>query len=416
MRYNTLMKIKTLLTIAAAVTFSACSANASSVLLDINGNALPATPVVNYNVDGAPTSISAAGITAHLYAFGQGPAPITNFGSIKRECDRINPNNTSCYSTSPYEITLTEDSICGYPVVPSVVMSCKNGSCVSELYMQACSTSYPSSVASATYAAPKSSKNISGTVNENVDFSTQSFSSSYDFTANMNAAARIVAQGRTPIIALAGLLFDDNGNMRSDAQSNLNAVVARYPSVFYAPKVSIEIFDEFLLYVPPSDYARRVAEFNKVSALLRTTVPSLGQGVVLAPIWNTHPGFLQAVAGIMPNLNWVATDPYLSTLGNEASPIASANEFINYMRAYYPQHAAWLIVQGFGPVGSIPPAQWGSTEIAQFTNFLSGMSTQGARYDGVLIWGWVSVYELSDAFAGKNFPQAIKNLYIGATQ
>lgn len=401
---------KLILTLAAMVV-SATAFAFNLPVVDYLGNALPASPIATFDASGKPVLISAAGITTNVYAYGSGPYPITNYGGIKRECNKLDSGHTSCYSTNPQEITLTESSICGFPVVPAVIMSCRGNACKSELFLQACTTVFPDRQASTGYVAPYSSKNIAGNLNNGSDFSDQSFSTRLDFTSNLNTARKIKALGHMPALSIGAIVFDSNGNLVPDAYSRLINAINAYPDVFYTPGIPMEVIDEPFNNIPVSQYPTQSNQINLVISWLKNLTPNASLGVTIAPIWNNNAQMLPAIETIASQLSWVATDPYLNVLENSAASLQLATDFINYMQAYHPTMNTWLIVQGFAPVFSKPPAQWGAYEINTYTNFLGQLMTIGNRYNGLMVWGWSDSAELDPQFSSANFPQVIKDLY-----
>lgn len=385
------------------------SAFAGVPAIDYAGNLLPGNPAIVFS-SGIPTSVSVGSVSVRLYAYGTGPAPMTNFGVVKRECSRLVSDHTSCYSTNPRETNLTEDSICGFPAVPALIVSCKASGCVSEIYVHACGAVHPDKPSSA-YTFSVSPSLTVGEINSASDFSTQPFRTSGDYVSNLNLALKVKEHGRTPIIAVGSMLFDVQGKMKPDAPTILDAAISRFPSLFSYGTV-IEVFDEPFLERNSISNAEKIASINAVSALLKSRIPGVSIGVAIAPVWGSDPDMIPSFEAIVHNLQWVATDPYMQTLGYENVYVEYANQFSDYMRRFHPELKTWLIVQGFAPVLSKKPSEWTITEIESFKKLLNGMYQSSLKYTGVMIWGWNSVNELDDAYNGNNFPDEIKKLYL----
>jgi hypothetical protein len=404
---------------AIALFLAAASASAGMTnLVDYKGNGLPTNPSVINDAKGNPDFIFTQSKLFKLYAFGTGPQPLASFNGLKRECLKLDANHTGCYSTNPFETDLVEDAICGYPAVPAIVMACRGSSCVSEIYVQACSTSFPDTTnTGATYVAPiGGNPNFAGTINENGDFGTQDFSTRLDFTGNLNAANLMVRQGRTPILGLGALFMNNDGSLKADAREVFKRAVARFPTVFNNPDLIVEIADEPFLRTTTAEARNlQVDGILKSSAMIREFFPKVRIGVTIAPTWDTEPFLLPTVDRIMPAMNWIATDPYLLAFSEVSAVVLKAFQFNTYIRTKFPGIPTWLIVQGFAPVFEKPPAQWGQAEINTYAWFLSGIQNASKSYDGVLIWGWNAVNELQDEYSGENFPKVIKDMYIAAS-
>lgn len=409
--------MKTLVTsILFVLSTAASAATAPTALVDYRGYTLPATPVVAFGETGLPQEVRVLGTTARLYAYGTGPAPVTNFGGIKRECGKLDPGHTECYTTSPFETSLVEDSICGYPAAPAVILACRRDSCVSEVFVAECTTAFPERANNRTYSAGMSSRNFAGSLSESEDFAVQSFSSRFDFTTNLNTAMRIVEQGRTPIVGMGLMLFDFEGNLLPDARAILVKAIARFPQVLRKAELPIELFDEPFMNARPQDLPKLIADINAASALVRELLPNARIGITVAPTWEGNANILPSVEAVIHNFGWIATDTYLMNFGEVSQTLRRAKEFNEYVKSRHPNVATWLIVQGFAPVFEAAPQQWGPAEINSYTSFFFQMQEQAARYDGVMVWGWNAVNELQDQYAGKNFPDSIKNLYIAASR
>lgn len=392
---------KLLLSALLALTLTGCAAQP---LVDTNGQYLPATPIATFEGT-VPKFVTAANQTVNIYPYGQAPTPVGQFATIKRECKKLDSTHTECYSSSPFETTLTESDICGFPAAPAVIMSCKANSCVSEIYMMACATMYPD-VGPSVYSAPISTKFFGGAINTKSEFLEQSFSTNMDFTSNLNTAMSIKSQGRNPILGLGAMFFANDGTMKATAAQDLEAAIVRFPSLFVAP--TIEIYDEPFIGINNAT----VQSINQVATMIKARLPNASLGMVIAPVWAQYPNMLNQLEAVVHNMQWLAIDPYIGTFN--ATPYATAvtTEFADYMTAYHPTLQKFLVVQGFGPVGEVAPQFWGSEEIYAFTNYLAAMANLSPRFNGVVVWGWTSVFEVEDKFAGKHFPQAVKDLYI----
>lgn len=379
----------------------------ASPAIDSRGNLLPGNPQINMSSE--PT-VTVGSFSTRLYKFGSGPAPITTFGGIKRECSRILPSHSDCYSTNPVEVNFEESSICGFPAIPSLVVACKGSSCVSEIFMYACNAAYPDYQES-TYSKPLSAGNVIGEINSGADFTNQVFSSRMDYVSNLNLAVKVKKQGRVPVIATGGMLFDYDGRVKLNAAQILDDAIAKYPSVFTSD-VTIELFDEPFYGHPNVSVFEKINSINLVKNLLLQRLPRASLGVAIAPTWSIAGEVVPAFESIVDGLSWVAVDPYLQSPGDEENVLTQAKQFISYMRQNHSNLQTLLIVQGFAPVFGKTPATWNAYDVSVFSDFLGRMSDVSRQYDGVMVWGWNYVNELDDAFAGKNFPSAIKDLYV----
>jgi hypothetical protein len=405
--------IATLVLSLATVAASAASTN----LVDYKGRALPSNPAMTTDARGNPDYVTVQSKTFKLYPFGSGPELLATFNGLKRECLKLDANHTGCYATNPFETDIVEDNICGYPAVPAVILSCRaGGGCVSEIYVSACATSYPDTSTIQAYIAPTTTREFGGSLNEGGDFETQHFSSKFDFTGNLNTAELIVRQGRRPILGVGSMFMNFDWTMRPDAREILKRAIARYPTVFAVQDLAIEIADEPLMRATPAMVERQIDSINKSVALVRELLPTAKIGTVIAPTWDTDTYLLTALPRIMHNFDWIATDPYLLAFSEVSSVVLKALQFNTWMRNNYPRVKTYLVMQGFAPVYEKAPSQWGASEINTFTWFLGGIFNAAKSYDGTLIWGWSAVNELKDEFSGENFPQAIKDIYIGESK
>lgn len=380
--------------------------------IDYFGNALPGAPAI-HTENGIPKHLSVGDVTLNLYDFAHpenNPAPLRNFGAIKRECSKINPQHSACFSTFPYETTLQEETICGYPTAPAAIVSCQAGRCISEVYNQDCGTGYPTILGSTAYNTLRANFNIAGEINGSDEFSSQGFNTRYDFTRNLNTAAEIMRQGRIPIIGMGGMLFDNEGLMKPNAEQILNTAIARFPQLFTANTL-IEVIDEPFLNAQADTLPARIAAIQTVTRMLRARIPAAQLGVVVSPTWDQDANIIPATEAIIGPMQWAATDLYAPTLESTERPVRLANDFSKYMKDNHPHMERWLILQAFAPQNSKRPQLWGSVEKAQFRDFMTRMANASVNYSGVLAWGWNSVNEIDDAYAGKHFPVDIKQMY-----
>ena len=391
-----------------------CAGN-GAVLKDFFGRPLPASPAMTCAGGVTPAQILAEGRVLPLYAYGTGPSPITNFGGIPRECSKLMPAGTSCFTTSPAETPLTESATCGYPAVPSYVLACDAAHCIAEIYSQACGSAYPDLSPGQLYSAPATPLNVVGVINDGADFGSQGFASRLDFTANLGIAERIVRQGRIPVLGLGALLMDGDGALRPTAAQDLGDAIAKYPSVFNAPGLTVVVYDEPFAGTNPLTLPRRVGGIRKSISLMNSMLPAAVLGVVVAPVWSTDPLMVAALEAILPGLQFVATDTYAATLDAPTidRTVARARHFATYMKIAHPSVARWLVIQGFAPIYSALPTQWTPEQNAMFTQLLGRLvEVANDDYLGVVVWGWSNAYELPDAYTGKFFPPALKQLYL----
>lgn len=401
--------MKSLRFILVALTIVACSATSATPAVDYFGNNLPANLMLHKSPAGVPLSVSSGTTELMLYAYGSSPSvKLNNFQGLKRECSKILPSHTGCYSTNQFETNIKDESICGYEATPTVVVACTTGKCVSEIYVHACDSSYPKVGGTSVYSQVKSAKQFAGTVNDTTDFN-QEFSSSLDFTMNLHVARMIKQQQRSPVVGVGSMLFNVDGSMKYNAGVILDKAIAEFPDVF-TQGVMIEIQDEPFMNMSQAAANAQAQSINSAVAVIRSRIPSASIGVVVAPTWDYEQQVLPATESIMFNMNWVATDLYQQVFGDNR-PVTMAKQFSDYMKVNHPNIPRFLIAQGFAPVFSKRPNEWGITEINLFSDFLSKMEVESREYNGVLIWGWNKVYELNDDYAGKNFPDAVKNIY-----
>ena len=389
-------------------------AETPAVLQDFFGQPLPGSPAMSCGGGAAPASVLMQGQSLPLYAFGSGPAPITTFGGIERECNKLLPGHASCFSTNPFTTALTESTTCGYPAAPAYVLACKASGCVAEIYSQACGASSPDLAPDALYSAPGTPLNVGGALYDGADFSQQDFSSQLDFTPNLNIADRIVRQGRVPVLGLAPLLMDDSGALRPTAEQDLRDAMARFPLVFGVAGLNIVVYDEPFIGTPLLSLPRRVNGIRKSIDLLNRLLPAARLGVVVAPVWSSNPLMVASLETILSGLQFVATDTYAGTLDTLAveQTVARARNFANYMKLLHPSMTRWLVIQGFAPVYSALPDQWTPEQHALYARLINGLAEVAhSDYAGAVVWGWSNGYELPDAYTGKFFPPALKQLY-----
>lgn len=392
----------------------ACAGNGSP-LIDVIGVALPGAPAL-LCVDGQrPSAVVVQGLALALYADGAGPFPITKYGGIKRECGKLLPNAASCFSTNPFEAPLLQTDLCGYPSTVAYILACNADSCAAETFAPACGSSSPDLPGQHAYTAPASPFNVAGHITSSLDFENQNFSSHFDFTENLNIAARIVAQGRTPILGLGSILIGADGALLPTAARDLDQARWNYPSVFNAPGLTIEVYDEPFLRVDPATLPARVQGLQQAIALVHALVPAAALGVTVAPVWNSDPRMINSIEAILPGLQWLSTDIYAFSLdaGSLSDTLALARQFASYMKSNHPDLGRWLIIQGFAPVSAPLPSQWSAEQASAFKAFLVDMIQIAAtQYDGAMVWGWSNAAELDDAYTGKFFPPEVKQLYL----
>lgn len=389
-------------------------AETPAVLQDFFGQPLPGSPALSCSGGAAPATVLMQGQSLPLYAYGTGPAPITTFGGIKRECNKLLADHDACFSTNPFTTALTESATCGYPAAPAYVLACKASGCVAEIYSQACGASSPDLAPEALYSAPVAPFNVAGALYDGADFSQQDFSSRLDFTPNLHIAERIVRQGRVPVLGLGALLMDDAGSLRPTAEQDLRDAMARFPAVFGMAGLTIVVYDEPFVGTPLLSLPRRVNGIRKSIDLLNRLLPGASLGVVVAPVWSSNPLMVASLETILARLQFVATDTYAATLDTLAveQTVARARNFASYMKIFHPGMTRWLVIQGFAPVNSALPAQWTPEQDALYARLINGLADVAqSDYAGAVVWGWSNGYELPDAYTGKFFPQSLKQLY-----
>ncbi len=428
--------------------------------LDFFGRTLPGSPTLNM-INQVPKTVTVGNIEARLYRMARTaseppdegtPAQLLTYGAAKRECLLINapkPNQQwSCFATFPYGPTALpstpeSDALCGYPVPPAMLVACNDGQCVSEIFNQACETRYPSLTTDRSYPSnkPKANSNFGSYISDPDELSKQEFSSKYDVTGNLHTAMEMLRQGRIPVVAVGGIMFDFNGIILPDAEQRLNTAIARFPQLF-AQNAVIKIIDEpFMHKEGKTDAEKKAIEENLQQqiksvqvaiAMLRNKIPTAQLGINVAPVWHDQPNIIPSTESVIkfenggPNrdlngqLQWVATDLYEGSLYLGSDPhvyraVTMANQFSEHIANKFPNVARWLIVQGFAPHLSMPPQTWneasGAATKTAFKKFMTSMAKAAESYDGTIVWGWNSVSEVDDAFAGKNFPDDIKKIY-----
>ena len=401
--------------------------------IDFFGNALPGTPVIKI-VTNVPKTVTVGNVEVNLYRVAKPEANPANagtpdllkkYGGVTRECLKINRVDPvlpwTCYSSFPYDAVhpAEDDAICGVPAVPAVIVSCTGDRCVSEFFYQSCETRYPSLSASRAYppALIPADGNFGNYIGDPDNLQNQEFDTKYDVAGSFNTALETLRQGRTPIIS-SGMLFDFNGFMKPNAANILDTLIAKFPQL-YVPGAVIVVLDEPFMENDPAILQRKIDDVNSVIRLLRSRIPTAQLGINVAPIWNEQTSMVPAMEKVIYDshgnlqLQWLATDVYASSLGvpDRDRAVNLATQFSDYMSINHPDMGKWLIVQGFAPVNSVSPRSWGDAEKNQFKDLMDKMRLASAYYSGVMVWGWNSVSELSDDFAGKNFPVEIKTLY-----
>ena len=382
--------------VSILLSFTSLAFAATTVLTDYQGNALPTNPSLVLDASGNPSAVIMLGETSTLYAFGTAPYPVNEFSTIKAACKVLDSGATSCYSTNPFETTITESNNCDFPAVPAVIMACRGNNCTSVVYTNACGAFYP--------------KLPNQPTTEAITLKPLPITNIRNWLSDMDEAADVVSKGYVPTLSLSTMLMDSNG-LKSNAQQLLQAAIAKYPTVFNLPYLPVELADEPFLNQSQSQVVASSNNLVAEAKLLEQFLPNAKLGVTIAATWNTDSLIQSAVETVMPYMSWVATDPYIASFSGSAQSLLMASQFNTYIRTLHPEVATYLIVQGFAPVNEIPPAQWGTKEIAAYTSYLAAYEIVASQYDGVTIWGWNSVAELDDSYAGKNFPPAVKDLY-----
>lgn len=409
-------------------TQTACLSSGTAQLIDFFGRRLPDLSM-NCDDTGLPGDVRVAvsgqpKVTLPLYAYGTGPKPITSYGGIQAECAKLKPGFEKCYSTNPLDAPawLQDSLACGFPAQPALILACSEASCVSEIFDAACASAYPEIEPHAAFKAQTTPWNVGGAVNSGTGISTQDFHAKYEYTGSLFVARAIVQQGRTPVLDMGGMLLDPQGVLKPNARQILSDAIARFPDVFHASNLRIEAVDEPFWDDgnPPSGagLASQIATLQSEIDLIHALLPNAAIGVTVAPVWDTVPIMVPSIEALLPNLQWLATDVYAQSLdpGAQAHALSLARQFASYMRSHHPSMPIWLIVQGFAPVNEPPPDQWGPDRIATFERFMKSMSKiVASQYSGVLIWGWDFVNELPPQYAGKYFPESIKEFYREAT-
>jgi len=386
-----------------------------SVLKDFAKRPLPGTPVLRCANGLTPSTVEVEGKVLDLYAYGTGPQPITDYGGSMRECNKLMPTGTACFTTNPFAAPQIERNICGYPSPAAYILSCNSFGCTAETFNHACASSSPDMPGEYLYTVPITSFKVAGHITDQTDFGNQSFATRWDFTENLNTAASIVRQGRIPILGLGSLLLDANGVLRPTATQDLYRAIEQYPTVFNASGLSIEVVDEPFLRVDPVSLPVRIAELKKAIALLKQLLPLADLGVTVAPVWNSDSHMVPSIKAILPGLHWLATDTYAYSLDGPVieNTLQLAREFSTYLKANYPSVERWLIIQGFAPTKSPLPTTWTPDQLYVFQQFMLRLiEISSTQYDGTLVWGWSNASELPDEYTGKKFPPALKEFYL----
>ena len=159
---------------------------------------------------------------------------------------------------------------------------------------------------------------------------------------------------------------------------------------------------------------RRVNGIRKSIDLLNRLLPAASLGVVVAPVWSSDPLMVASLETILQGLQFVATDTYAFKLDAPTveQTVARARHFASYMKLLHPGMTRWLVIQGFAPVYSAEPSQWMPEQDALYSRLINGLAEVAqSDYAGAVVWGWSNGYELPDAYTGKFFPPALKQLY-----
>jgi hypothetical protein len=405
--------------------------NQSVPLLDLNGNPLPIGNTLNCNAAGQPSSVTAASTLFALYPFGGSGGPA--YGGIGPMCQLMLPDATSCYSSNPINQPLAESYACGHGVESqnsAYIVACDSTRCTGEIFSASCGAAYPDPDPNATYpytGMPRTSL-VHGSTYQSVEMSYQDFGNAqYDYTISLETARNIVKNGHTPLLDIQMVLFDKNGYIRPNAADNLSTVIHRYPDVFNAPGLMIEVYDEpFWNGGAPSSGAQlsqQVSSIQQAIQILRAQLPHAILGLTQAGIWPTTPALQQGFAPIAPLVDVLITDVYAFSFdpAEWEYDFQSAMQFAIQQRQSNPGKPLMLVLQGFSPSGSpqspLPTAsQMSSDQLRAFMLYMTEMfGISRSLYQSAMVWGWGFSNELSAAYNGQIFPASLKSFYQSQT-
>jgi|GEM_PF-2020820 len=427
------------------------AAQTDVVATDYFRNPLPGSPILTM-VDDAPTSVLVSGVRATMYRVKQPndetanpgiPVPLARYGGVMRECLKLNPNSTApdwaCYSTYPEDYQSSSsvlaspqmNAVCGAQAkYPALISSCSSGQCVSEIFMLDCQTGYPSLTANRNFNTVKADLNYGGYIDDPDDLSKQGYGGKYYLSGNYNTALETLRQGRVPIVGINIFerpLTGGTYTLKADAEKIINDTVAQYPQLFTSGAM-ISIVDEpFWTNTGLPAAAVLDAEINALRKgifLMQRKLPGAKFGLNLAGVLSAQPQMMESVKkiltptdGMSVSLQWLATDVYVNTfdLTERATALNTANGFANHMKtAPFNTMESWLVVQGFAPynyTGAVPPSNWPAGLTSDFKSIMRSMGVIGAKYTGVLVWGWNKAAEIDDRFTGKYFPSELQKWY-----
>jgi len=361
-----------------------------------------------------------------LAPFGGAGGPA--YGGIGPMCQLMLPNASSCYSSNPINQPLDETYACGgeESTQSAFIVACDTSRCAAQIFSPQCGSAYPDLFANVSYPNTGMVLNASvmGSAYQSVERSYENFGNlQYDYTVSLETARTIVQHGHIPILDIQMVLFDQNGLLRSDAVSRLQAAITQYPDVFNAPGLMLEVFDEpFWNGGNPSSGAQLQAQISAIHQavqILRQYLPKAILGLTQAGIWSTNPTVQQGFAAVAPDVDVLITDVY----GNSFDPaewqydFQAVLQFALQQKQANPGKPLMFVLQGFSPNGSasnpLPTsAQMTPEQLQAFELYMTQMFGMAkSLYQSVMVWGWGFSNELSDAYDGKHFIPALVSFY-----
>lgn len=291
------------------------------------------------------------------------------------------------------------------------------------------------------YSMPRVGSRFAGSITSAADMTNQPFSTGADLflptpenvDSVMELARSAIAQGHEPIIALIGMVLDEDKRLKPDADTILDDLKARFPDVMNRKGALFEAVDEVFWNRQPegvsgagSDARVRQAADDAIAtlALLHEKLPQASLTIVACPeVWRTDlnssqqanptviPEFKRILEHLRPG-DVAATDPYAWTMDphDEEAKLQAAQEFNDFVRANAPGVQTGIIPQGFVPRELAKPAiEWSPAETAHFSAFMDRMFTLAQSFDRTLVWGST---EPADGLTGiDRAPAEIRALY-----
>ncbi len=254
---------------------------------------------------------------------------------------------------------------------------------------------------------------IGGYFNKNNNPKYKDFPSSIDASMSLYVINNIIKSGRIPVFSATHILFDNNNNLRPDAEQRLKNSVAKFPNVFNDPKLLIEVQDEpyWNLGKPLEiDLNKSINETKQALALVRKYVPTASIGIVFVSLYNQNPTIKKGMIEVMPLCDWVSVDPYAFNSTEYSDRLNETVDFTKLANEYSPNAKKYLIIQGFGPLDI---NEWNNTNTIQYEDFLGKMFDYSVTYyDGAIMFGWTDGNGDIMSQRGMYYPKDLKEFII----